>query len=449
MHSRLYPVMVFLLVAFGAGIIPVAYSQQYPMELSTTDKLFGLSKVWQELENQSVSVYRNEGPDSDSLYRAYIPLVLNSANDYEYYRLLQRFLASFNDPFTRVEMPHKFTDSILSPPLEIQEARGRYFVSNADKKLAGRIPPGSEIHRFNGYDISVYLENEVIPYISAGTPQQRKALALEALTSGWMNTQFLLSFTTPEGKNSNEVVERLPGSKIQWSFPRSTFSSTDPLTLDWIERDIALITLNRLDETTLISFPDIQQLVRARVLLLDLRSCRQGEHLISSARLALRFLEQSWVVLPGFGTRNQPCVIQGKGVDQSFGKPTGGPLFSYTLPDTLFGDSSTVKYSMPLIVITGATTANNAEHFLAMLLQQPGRAKLIGETTAGSTGASVKTVLPGGGWVHIGARFDFYPGADTWFEQGITPDIIVVPDIKSLLNGEDMVLKRAIQLCHQ
>lgn len=442
MSIRTLMVLLFLL---PACFIPKAQAQQYPMELSLTDKLYGLSRAWQEIESQSVAIYRKPAPDPDSLFRVYIPLVLKSANDYDYYRLLQRFLASFNDPFTRFELPKRYTDSIVTPPLVFREARGRYFLANADSRLAERIPVGSEIHRVNGYDIRTWLETEVLPYIAAGTPQLRNALALEAVATGWINTQLLLSFTTPDGRSGNEVVERIPYKKIQWTFPRNTESSGSPVLLEWPERDIAMVTLFRLDEAALISFPDQRQLVKASAILLDLRYCQPGDNLIAAARLALRFSDRSSVILPGFGTRNQAVIFKGGDEIRGYGAPSGGALFSLMQPDSLLNDTTGIRYSVPLYILTGATTANNAEHLIVMLLQLSEKIRLIGETTAGYTGASVSSVLPGGGRLHVGQRFDFYPGIDTWFEQGIKPDIQVSADIKSLLNGEDLVLRKALE----
>ncbi|HRZ41532.1 MAG TPA: S41 family peptidase [Bacteroidales bacterium] len=435
--------LIAALFLLSISFMTQVHAQQYPMELSLTDKLYGLSRAWQEVESQSVSIYRKPGPDTDSLFRAYLPMVLNSANDYEYYRLLQRFLASFNDPFTRVELPKRLTDSIITLPLVFREARGRYFLANADSRLAARIPVGSEIHRVNGFDIRTWLENEVVPYIASGTPQLRNALALEALPAGWINTQLLLSFTTPDGRSANEVLERIPYKKIQWVFPRNTEPDGAPVMLEWQEGDIALVTLYRLDDATLTSFPDQRQLIKAKAILLDLRNCQPGNNLIAAARLALRFSNQSQVTLPGFGTRNQAVIFTGADQIQGYGSPSGGPLFSIMQPDSLENDTTGIRYGVPLFVLTGATTASNAEHLIVMLLQLSDNVRLIGETTAGSTGASVSSILPGGGRLYVGQRFDFYPGNDTWFEQGIKPDIQVSADIKSLLNGEDLVLKKA------
>lgn len=445
---RLNPVLLTtcLLCVFLSG---EAGAQQYPMQISPVEKLYGLSGLWQETELNFVSNNRIPGLDTDSLYQAYVSMVIKSANDYEYYRLLQRFLATFQDANTRFAFPASYEDSLIIPPIRIREIRGRFYITNAEKSLAERIPIGSEIIRINGYEIQTYLQNEILPYLSAATSQHRMALALDALLAGWIDTQVLLTFSTSDGRTLNELVSRSRSGKIIWANP-ATENTSGGTGTEWIARDIALITPLVFDASTLTSFPSSAQLSRARALIIDLRYCNTSEGLGNAASLALRFTTLPYLVLPGFGTRNYPYSFFTE-IDEenqwlsSYGKLGEKPYLQFESPDTLLSHKKTDTLNLPLVILTGPHTGNTAEHFIAMLMQQPGRAITIGETTSGSTGASISTELPGGARGYINARLDYYPEMDRWFEQGISPEIQVSPDIKSLLNGEDIVLKRALE----
>ena len=69
--------------------------------LSDVEKIFGLSKCWSETKYNFV-YFDKLTFDWDSLYQATIPVVLATKNDFEYYRELQRFVATLQDGHTRV-----------------------------------------------------------------------------------------------------------------------------------------------------------------------------------------------------------------------------------------------------------------------------------------------------------------------------------------------------------
>jgi len=79
------------------------YGQAQPVAqgtmLSDAEKIFGLSKCWSEVKYNFVYFDRLTF-DWDSLYQATIPVVLATANDFEYYRELQRFVATLRDGHT-------------------------------------------------------------------------------------------------------------------------------------------------------------------------------------------------------------------------------------------------------------------------------------------------------------------------------------------------------------
>jgi carboxyl-terminal processing protease len=250
-------------------------AQQGDHALPTTERLFGLAKVWQEISRHSVAFAHRNDCDWDSLYRANIPLVIKSASDYEYYRTLQRFAATLNESGTVVTFPKYIADSLTTPPVVVKEIRGRFYITNTDKQLADKLPIGSEVLRINGFAIRTYLDQEVIPYISASTDHGRMAVALEVMLEGWVNTRVLLNCLTPDGRNINEMVDRAPRGKVQWVREQT---SREPMILSWVNREVALITLNRITPATIAALPDARQLTRAKVVILDLRANHTHSH---------------------------------------------------------------------------------------------------------------------------------------------------------------------------
>jgi carboxyl-terminal processing protease len=421
-----------------------AQGQSWPRTLSSDDRIYGLAMVWQDVNTMGITAEQPGQPDPDSLFRAFIPLVIRSANDYEYYRLLQRFAASFNDAGTFVSLPKALSDSVSSPPLIIKEIRGRFFVVNSDKALTQKIPIGSEVLRVNGFEIRSFLEEEVLPYVSAGTPQAKMLSALDVVLDGWVNTQVLLNYVTPDNRNLNEMFVRSRPRRVQWERP---IADSRPVLLSWPKPDIALITINSFDRDILKNFPHSRQFSKANRVILDLRNSGQPVHTGVPAVLAMRFLDSTTLVLPGFGMRNIPFSFPelDEGLTEFYGMIMKTTRYEYTEGDTLpvehFGD--TIR--QPVTVLIGPGTANGAEAFLKFLQREPGRVVLIGEPTAGSAAHSISQKLPGGGIIHTNIRYEAFSDDDIIIPMPLLPDIPVSPDIKSILNGEDLPLKEAMR----
>ncbi len=422
--------------------------QTFPMTISSVEKVYGLSKIWQEIHHKSTSWNHVTVDEWDSLYKAFVPVVLKSANDYEYYRSLQQFSAHVRDANTWIQFPPEFSDSIVSPPIMIREIRSRYYVINVDKQLADKLPVGSEVTRVNGFDIMDFLQTNVYPFVAAATPQSLASDALDVMLAGWINTRVLLNYQTPDGRTVNELFDRKRPGRIQWARP--VFDNRS-VTLDWPAREIAVITINRFDADLLKNFPGSKQLSRAETVILDLRNSNSGKIGIA-ADIAARFTDLPYLVLPGFGIRNYPYNYGGLDHETNliyYGRMIKDDNYTRYAPDTLFITSCADSAMPALIILAGPGTGGTAEHFLFMIRQSPQRATILGEPTRGCSGESFAVPLPGGGSVMVNSRFDFYPDNELWIIKGIPPDIEVYNDIKSLLNGEDVVMNRALEMARR
>jgi len=102
----------------------------------------------------------------------------------------------------------------------------------------------------------------------------------------------------------------------------------------------------------------------------------------------------------------------------------GWPLFS-------------AHYTGPLVILAGGGTGSAAEIF-AHVMQQHGRATIVGRRTAGAVIASRTYPLPGGGWLQV--PIEDYRGIDglRLEGRGVTPDIAVPPlAVADLRQGRD------------
>ena len=93
-----------------------------------------------------------------------------------------------------------------------------------------------------------------------------------------------------------------------------------------------------------------------------------------------------------------------------------------TLPcKTLHIDRSKLL-RMPIVILTGKRTVSAAETFLIQLYEQPGRPKIIGQRTTGTTGSPLVIDLPHGADVRICTLKHLYPISGRPFgKEGIIP----------------------------
>lgn len=101
---------------------------------------------------------------------------------------------------------------------------------------------------------------------------------------------------------------------------------------------------------------------------------------------------------------------------------------------------------LPLVVLVNHNTINSAE-MLAYFLQSGGRAKVVGEPTAGALGVSggAEGPLLSGDFLAVSSlRLQQLDG--TLFPMRLTPDVQISDDPEALAAGHDLVLDRALEL---
>lgn len=103
------------------------------------------------------------------------------------------------------------------------------------------------------------------------------------------------------------------------------------------------------------------------------------------------------------------------------------------------------RYTGPLVILTGPNTMSTSEDFLVPL-DYSGRALLIGEATAGTTGNPVDVPLPGGAILKVCSKRDVYPDGAEFVGRGIEPDIVVHPSVAGIRANRDEALEKAIEV---
>ena len=421
-----------------------------PNKITNNEKVYWLSQIWSETKYNFVNIDRIKF-DLDSLYKSFIPLVLATNNDFEYYRTLQKFMANLHDGHSEVVGNfYSYTDYF---PILLKDFNKKVYITSVRK-----IPEldstwiGAELIEIEGVPTAQYLESKIFPYVSASTDQSLWMQGVYKLHSDLRDHPFRGSIKKSDGTivkldlQRNGEATRTPddeywGPKI--ANPRNIVE------LAWIDNDIAFISFNQFqpEEKAIKEFDKVaKELDKAKGVIIDLRKNGGGStvvawHLQKYLTKGNHFLNFAWEtrINDGVGKANGNWQEEYKNYFLN-------KAYRFEKPETITVSDTIKRIKCPTVILIGRYTFSAAEDFLVNIYEVPDRPELIGEETAGSTGSPlVIQGLPGDGYARICTRRICYPISEKRFmNSGIKPDIEVKQTIEDYLNGKDVVLDRAI-----
>lgn len=450
-HIMSLALLLFSTVTFG----------QLPNTLSGAEKVYGLSRFWQEVNYNFIYLNKVDRQAWDSTYMAMIDEVQHTSNDYEYYRLLRRFCAMLKDGHTNIEFP----DSVKSKLMRTMFGPYRLFIENIGHKAIvthinpsrkEEIPPGTEIVEVNGLLTHTYMEQFVMPYISSSTTHVLEDMATKDLLQGLEGDSFKLKMKKPDGEFLELTVVHSRSTETELYPVLDNVSEL--LEFKWMKDKLAYVALNSFEDIAIDSIFEMHlpELYQAKGLIIDLRNNGGG-----NGAYALGILKH---LIPGkevLGAssqcRNHIATYKAWGEMVSPQDTAGNPEYSkaylsyidayyYYFPDEPESiKSNRKKIIIPTIVLIGHNTASAAEDFLVYSDKQPHFTK-VGSPTFGSTGQPYYFVLPGGGQARVCTKQDTYPDGREFVGVGILPDVEVEYTLEDMLAGRDPVLEKAVSL---
>jgi len=451
--------LIFFLLLFALDTFG-----QLPNTLTPADKVFGLSKFWQEVNYNFVYIDKIDRSKWDIIYKQLITTVQNTKSDYDYYRELQKFCALLKDGHTNVFMPPLMAFGINSTlfgdyQLFIENIDDKAIIIRTNLSKKDEIPAGSEVIEVNGKKTSDYIDQEVAPYISSSTDYVLKDISTANLLQGHMGDKYQIKIKRPLG---DTITLNLTHGQIRETAVFPPFEKArDLLEFRWINDKVAYIGLNSFDNPKIDSLfiKLLPTLYKAKGLIIDLRYNGGGSTGIGTE--ILQYLTNDTIL---FGARSSSRLhipafkAWGKTInpkDTINNEWAARALLSYQ--DKLF---STLDYSpriikvqtrrivIPTAVLIGHKTASSAEDFLIYADNQKHMIK-IGENTFGSTGQPFVFNLPGGGSARICTKKDTYPDGREFVGHGIKPDIEIKRTLNDYLQQKDPVLDKAIEYLHK
>lgn len=431
--------------------------------LTPSDKVYGLSKFWQEVNYNFVYLDRIDRRQWDSTYRAIIGQVLASPDDYSYWRLMQRFCATLHDGHTNVWMPAPINDLVLTKMFGpywfgTENIDGKAIVTHTLKSRVKEIPIGSEIIEVNGLSVAQYIADSVKPYISSSTGYVLDDWAISSLLQGPTGASYRIKLRRPDGTILPLELTHARTADTAF-FPPLT--NPGLLELRWYDKDIAYLALNSFGDQKIdsIFIARLPELYKAKALIIDLRANGGGSTGIGTR--ILQYLTADTVLQGSRSfTREHRAAFKAWG---AFLKPVDTLYndwnkrawaynhdaviypFEYA-PDTIH--LAARRLVVPTAILIGHNTASAAEDFLIAAAGEK-HMTFIGDRSFGSTGQPYQFDLPGGGGARVCTKKDTYPDGTEFVGYGVAPAITVKPTVQDFIAHRDPVLEKSLDYLHQ
>lgn len=440
-------------------ILSVELYAQMPNTLTREDKVFGLSRFWQEVNYNFVYLNKVDRVKWDDAYKQSITEVQQTSDDYTYYRLLQKFCALLRDGHTNVYMPQSITQNIINAEfgeyrLILSNIDGKAIVTQVSFSKKNEIPTGTEITKVNGLPTKDYADKYVKPYISSSTEYILNDWAIRYLFRAPLGTKYDVEIKFPEGKTKslNLILSKAVDDEM---YPVSNQGGS-LLDFCWISKKIAYVSLNSFGNPKIDSLfiEKLPELYAAKALIIDLR--KNGGGNTSVGREIFKYLTNDTVL---YGSKSQSRYhiptfkAWGNGltandtIKNSWAKRAFlSSRDEYYYDFTYQSESNSEKIRclvIPTVLLIGHSTASAAEDFLIYADNQKHMIK-IGEPTFGSTGQPLTFDLPGGGSARVCTKKDTYPDGREFVGYGIEPDIEVRTTLTDYLENTDPVMQKAI-----
>lgn len=388
--------------------------------LSDVEKIVGLSKCWSEVKYNFV-YFDKLTFDWDSLYQATIPVVLATKNDFEYYRELQRFVATLQDGHTRVTWNRKdLWDHLTTIPIVTRLIDEKMIVTevlNSELEQRHGIKPGLEVIKIKGTDVHEYVSTHIKPFVFSSTKQWTNWIAYgRDATRGKRSESICITFKDDD----NRVFE----FTFSHSMSENNVSSTPLFDFTVLEDNIGLLKIDDFWREKFTTHFDaiFEKILTTDALIIDIRGNGGGDsnnsEYILSHLTNKSFNMSAWSsprYIPAFASWNRPKEWH-----------IGEPWIGQPVQNKPF-------YNKPIALLIDESTISAAEDFCVGFRNMK-RGYIIGTPSGGSTGNPIGFDLPGEGWLLICTKKDTYPDGSEFVGVGILPDIEVQETVSSFLS---------------
>jgi Periplasmic protease len=410
-------------------------------EVTQTEKILGLSKLWEGVRNNFV-YYDRLTFDWDSLYAVTIPRILDTKDTESYIQELEKMVAMVKDGHTFImhNVNPPVEDRITPAPFTTKFVEGKVCVDKvwSSELIAKGVTKGIEIIAIDGTDVIEFGGHTLGQYIASSTPQ-------------WLHHKVFNNYELTKGKRTVPVnVEFYDGKKRflltiernrRWDIQDEERSSgkseeDDYETLKYrtLNKNVGLLTIRDFMDDSFIQIFDslYSDILHSDALIIDLRDNAGGHS--GKADYILQHLSSKPIRTSSWFSRMYIPAHASWGYPQEW----------YSCSSDYLMPAEKEIYDKPVMVLVNAGTFSSAEDFCVKFRGMK-RGKLMGTPTGGSTGNGVViSLIKGVAGANICSKKDIAPDGTEFVGVGIIPDIGVNETKRSFMDKRDPVLEKAM-----
>lgn len=451
----------FLFVTvFFCSTLQISFAQSNKIKNSSIitkeEKVYEFSIIWKEISYNFDNFDNCPNLNIDSLYKAYLPLIQETKNDLEYFKLIQRFLAHFNNAHTFLYDWPEYLDPYLAL-LYLKSAYkdGKIYVDNIPAYHKKKIYIGDEIVTVNGVDAVEYFKKYYVPYYSLSNEEEKLSYSMFARGIAHIypfHTKFILGIKRDDEIKKVKIYtdRKLNNAPADWLVKDFSSYKENLFAVDTVH-DFAYIRLiSSKSNSENFFLQHIDSIKRFNHLILDIADNLGGEskynkfiysYLIDKDTI-MGYHRSSRIHIPYHKAKG--CIYCNSLVrgdewnDYNCNWCQGKQFQAIDNYNVINLVESEQRYKGKVYVMIGVNTASAGED-LAITLSQDENIFFIGKKTNGATGQTYLVSLPSGVKIGINTAktYDF---RDKDVSSGFLPnyecdfsDIYKTSDIKELL----------------
>ena len=412
-------IFTFFLSAFSS------FGQSENNEISDSDKIVGLSKLWSEVKYNFAN-FDVSKINWDSTYQAYIPKVLATKTPEAYYKELMTMMALLKDGHSNVYYKPFF--DYKRPPIRTKLIEDKIIITDIynDTLRTQKVEIGDEIVEINHQDATDFATKNVMPFQSASTVQDLNIRTFTySLLTGKADELVELKIRKKGGQTFLISMSR----KLTSSYKKQTYE------LNITKDNIAHLKINDFENEKYKEIFDslYVKILPTKALIIDLRNNGGGDsgqgfyilsHLIERNAYGAKSKTKQYI--PTLKAWEQP------------------EMWMEFSPDIIKPIEGKQKYLKPVVLLMSAKTYSAAED-LTVAFDVAKRGIKIGQATGGSTGQPLFFDLTKNGFARICTKKDTYPDGKEFIGIGIKPDVEVKETVLSIQEHKDPTLEKAIE----